>query len=140
MWARVIWVLAVVLTVTFSEDCSTTPSAPSPTAPAQASAPPPVAPPALSCPSPISITAPFTGPALVTYSPPSADGGAQPVSVTCTPEAGAAFPIATTNVECTATDAQQRTASCSFPVTVAAAPRLRRGHILAFGDSITAGE
>jgi lysophospholipase L1-like esterase len=140
MWARVVWLLAVVVTVAFSEDCST-PSAPTPLAPpAQASTPPPVAPPTLSCPSPIAITAPFTGPARVNYTAPSADGGAPPVTVGCTPQANSEIPIGTTTVECTATDAQQRTASCSFPVTVAAAPRLRRTRILAFGDSITAGD
>src|SRR5262245_58037340 len=101
MWARVVWLLAVVLTVAFSEECSS-PSAPTAAAPVATVPPPPVAPPALTCPPAISITAPFTGPALVNYPVPSADGGAQPVSVSCTPQAGAAFPIATTAVQCTA--------------------------------------
>jgi lysophospholipase L1-like esterase len=43
-------------------------------------------------------------------------------------------------VECVATDALKRTASCSFSVAVAPAPRLSRNRILAFGDSVTVGE
>jgi lysophospholipase L1-like esterase len=49
------------------------------------------------------------------------------------------FPIGTTPVECVATDTLNRTASCSFSVTVTAPPRLRRARILAFGDSMTEG-
>jgi hypothetical protein len=44
-------------------------------------------------------------------------------------------------VTCTVTDKVQRTASCRFAVTVLPpAPRLTVSRILAFGDSITAGE
>jgi lysophospholipase L1-like esterase len=44
-------------------------------------------------------------------------------------------------VRCTATDAAQATASCSFSVTVnAPLPQLARTKFLAFGDSMTAGE
>jgi lysophospholipase L1-like esterase len=86
------------------------------------------------------MQAPFIGPAIVNYTAPSADGGAQPVTVSCAPADGAAFPVGRTSVECTATDAQSRTASCDFPVTVTAAPRLSRTRILAFGDSLTAGD
>ena len=49
------------------------------------------------------------------------------------------FPIGSTTVGCTATDAKQKTASCSFVVAVKAPPRLRSTTFLAFGDSITAG-
>ena len=49
------------------------------------------------------------------------------------------FPIGSTTVGCTATDARQRTASCSFVVAVKGPPRLRHTTFLAFGDSITAG-
>jgi len=139
MRTRVVWLFTVVLTVLFCEECST-PSSPSPGTEASAPAPIAAPPPSVSCPSPIAITAPFSGPAIVNFDSPSVDGGAQPVTVKCTPQSNAEFPIGSTTVECTATDTQSRTASCSFAVTVAAAPRLRRNRILAFGDSITNGD
>jgi lysophospholipase L1-like esterase len=44
-------------------------------------------------------------------------------------------------VTCTARDKISRTATCTFPITVSPpAPRLAASRILAFGDSITAGE
>jgi len=103
---------------------------------------PPVvsAPPAITCPSPINITAATTGQTFVKYDGLQANGGQNPVTLSCSPEADTAFPVGTTNVECIATDGLKRTASCSFAVTVAAAPRLSRTRILAFGDSITEGE
>jgi lysophospholipase L1-like esterase len=42
-------------------------------------------------------------------------------------------------VTCTATDAQARTASCTFTVTVATVPTLSFTKFLAFGDSLTEG-
>src|SRR5436190_10289816 len=138
MRARVIWLVTVVATVMFCEECS------SPSAPSASTTPPPVTrvsdPPAVSCPGNISITAPPTGPAIITYDTPSTIAGESPVTVACTPESGAAFPVGSSNVECIATDALKRTASCSFQVAVAAAPRLSRTRILAFGDSITHGD
>jgi lysophospholipase L1-like esterase len=71
---------------------------------------------------------------------PSVLHGAEPVTTTCTPTGGAVFPIGTTSVSCTATDARQRTASCAFNVVVLPAPRLTLTRFLAFGDSLTAGE
>ncbi|HUQ86680.1 MAG TPA: GDSL-type esterase/lipase family protein [Vicinamibacterales bacterium] len=138
MRARVVWLFAVIVTVAFSEDCN------SPSAPSASTTPPPVTrvsdPPAVTCPDNVSITAPTSGPAIVTYDAPPASAGEKPVSVSCTPESGAAFPVGSSGVECIATDALKRTATCSFSVFVAAAPRLSRTRILAFGDSITAGD
>jgi lysophospholipase L1-like esterase len=68
---------------------------------------------------------------------PTTAGGSAPVNVTCNQPAQ--FPIGSTTVGCTATDARQRTASCSFVVEVKGPPRLRFTRFLAFGDSITAG-
>ena len=140
MRGRGIWLLTVVLTVAFCGDCSS-PSAPS------ASNTPPVArvsdPPAVSCPNNVSTTAPPSGPALVNYDLPTTTAGEGAVSVTCAPESGSEFPLGTSGVECTATDALKRTATCSFSVFVAPSPippRLRLNRILAFGDSITVGE
>jgi lysophospholipase L1-like esterase len=115
-----------------------------PTGPPAVSAPPPVArvsdPPTLNCPGPIAITAPFEGPALANFHEPDVTAGESPVTVTCRPASNASFPIGNTTVECVATDALQRTASCSFAVAVTAAPRLSRNRFVAFGDSITVGE
>jgi lysophospholipase L1-like esterase len=139
MRARIVWLCTVVLTVAFCEECSS-PSAPSASTPPP---PPPVIvsdPPAVTCPNNVSITAPPSGPALVTYETPSALAGQSPVTVACAPESGSTFPVGSSNVECIATDALKRTASCNFAVAVAPAPRLSRTRILAFGDSITAGD
>jgi lysophospholipase L1-like esterase len=56
------------------------------------------------------------------------------------PASGTTFPVGTTTVTCTATDAQQRVSSCSLTVAVATPPRLRATKFVAFGDSITAGQ
>jgi lysophospholipase L1-like esterase len=58
----------------------------------------------------------------------------------CTPSSGSLFNVGLSTVTCTATDALQRTDSCSFPVTVLAPPNLSITKFLAFGDSITKGE
>lgn len=71
---------------------------------------------------------------------PTPTGGRPPVVVACSPASGQLFQVGTIPVQCTATDAATVTASCSFTVTVNAAPRLARTKFLAFGDSITAGE
>lgn len=75
----------------------------------------------------------------VTFTVPTASGGQSPVTVTCTAPSGASFPLGSTIVTCTATDALARQASCNFNVTVAATPRISKTKFLAFGDSITFG-
>jgi lysophospholipase L1-like esterase len=134
MRARGVWLFTVVLTVAFCEECSS-PSAPTP---------PPVIrvsdPPAVTCPTNVSSTAPLSGPAVISYDAPATTAGANPVTVACSPESGTPFPVGPSSVECVATDALKRTATCSFSVFVTAAPRLSRTRILAFGDSITAGD
>jgi lysophospholipase L1-like esterase len=94
---------------------------------------------ALACPeSPVvaSIDAAMT----VSYGTATATGGNTPVTVSCTPASGSSFPVGTTPVTCTATDAQRRTASCMLSVTVSRQPQLQKTNFVAFGDSITAGE
>lgn len=49
------------------------------------------------------------------------------------------FPIGSSEVSCTATDALNRSASCVFPVTVARTPTISKTRFLAFGDSVTVG-
>ena len=77
--------------------------------------------------------------AAITYATPEIRNGQGSVSVSCTPPSGSSFPVGVTETRCVATDALNRTASCSFSVTVTAPPRLSRTRIMAFGDSLTAG-
>ena len=132
------WVIGVAMAVTLAlgSACST-PTAPTPPPPP----PPPVAePPSLSCVEGISrATVNATGMAISFDSPP-VTGGQGSVSVTCSPASGETFPIGMTEVKCTATDSLNRTASCEFPVTVSKLAQLSKTRVLAFGDSITAGE
>lgn len=62
------------------------------------------------------------------------------MSITCAPSSGSAFSVGTTTVTCTASDARQRTDTCTFAVVVQAPPRLSVTRFIAFGDSITWGE
>ncbi|HWF86218.1 MAG TPA: HYR domain-containing protein [Vicinamibacterales bacterium] len=78
--------------------------------------------PIISCPTAQSVTS-STGLAVnVSYPQPTVSGGAAPVTTTCSPASGSAFGLGTTSVACAATDALQRSASCSFAVSVVAAP------------------
>src|SRR5262249_9571638 len=76
--------------------------------------------PVIICPVPQSVTSLSGGPVPVSYPSPTVTGGASPVTTACAPRSGATFPLGSTNVSCTATDALQQSASCSFPVTVSA--------------------
>ncbi|MFN2476028.1 MAG: beta strand repeat-containing protein [Chthoniobacterales bacterium] len=72
---------------------------------------------------PADMTKAATGPdgAVVTYNSPTAqDAVSGNVPVTCSPASGSKFPIGTTMVTCTATDAANNTASATFKVTVEA--------------------
>jgi hypothetical protein len=57
--------------------------------------------------------------AVVNYDPPVFDDNCPDVTVACDPPAGSTFPVGTTTVTCTATDAADNTADCTFDVTVA---------------------
>ncbi len=114
----------------FSLSCS------SPTKPT----PVPSAAPAITCPVAQGVLSADNAAVAVFYPKPSTTGGAAPVTTSCTPDIGASFPIGTTTVACTATDAQSRTASCVFPITVQPALKLNASAVLAFGDSITEGK
>ena len=86
------------------------------------------------------MAAPTGAGVAVNYQAPASEHGEGSVTVNCTPATGTTFPVGTTAVECVATDTLNRSGSCSFSVTVAAPPRLRRTRIMAFGDSITDGQ
>ncbi|HYC61436.1 MAG TPA: HYR domain-containing protein [Thermoanaerobaculia bacterium] len=55
---------------------------------------------------------------IVTFTATATDRNGQPLPVTCTPASGSRFPIGTTTVQCSATDAEQRTTTGTFDVTV----------------------
>src|SRR4051794_9571902 len=78
----------------------------------------------ISCPAPITAASADGSAVAVAFSPPTTSGGQAPVSTTCTNASGSAFPLGSTTVTCTATDAQHRVASCTFPVVVQKAPHL----------------
>lgn len=104
--------------------------------------PPTEDPPQISCPAPQTIQLTSGTSASVTFTPTTTKGKA-PVAVTCAPLSGSPFNVGTTTVNCSATDALQRTAPCTFTVTVLAVvppPVLSATTFVAFGDSITRGE
>ncbi len=99
--------------------------------------PPPDAP-TISCPANQSTRTTGSN-ATITYPPPTVTGGEAPVPVACTPPSGSAFPAGMSTTTCVATDARQRSAMCTFTVTVEVVPVLSVTHFVAFGDSITEG-
>jgi len=105
--------------------------------------PPPVEDaPTMVCPAPQTIQLTTGTSIAVTFPNPTTSNGKPPVTTSCTPQSGSVFNVGTTNVSCTATDSLQRTATCSFPIGVTAAPvpKLTVTRFVSFGDSITAGE
>ena len=74
----------------------------------------------------------------VSFSMPTTTQGSQPVAVACTPASGTTFPLGTTPVSCTATDAIGRQASCSFTVTLKH-QEVALTKYMSFGDSLTQG-
>lgn len=101
--------------------------------------PPPPAAPTVSCPASLSFESPDNVPLPVAFAMATTSGGQAPVTVTCSAQSGANFPLGSTLVTCTATDALQRTATCNFNVAVTPSPRISKTRFLAFGDSITFG-
>jgi lysophospholipase L1-like esterase len=75
----------------------------------------------------------------ISFADATARGGTAPVTTTCAPASGSSFPVGTNAVTCTARDAKQVSATCSFSVTVSKVPRLSVTNIDAFGDSMTEG-
>jgi lysophospholipase L1-like esterase len=96
-------------------------------------------PPQLTCPADISVKSVSTAAQTVNFDPPMATGGAAPLQTTCTPASGSSFPLGSTTVNCTATDASSKTAMCSFKVTLSGLS-IGLTKYEAFGDSLTAGE
>ncbi len=95
--------------------------------------------PAISCPASLTLESPDNVPMPASFQLATTTGGQSPVAVSCTSQSGSTFPLGSTTVQCTATDGLQRTASCSFAITIAPTPRISKTAFLAFGDSITYG-
>jgi hypothetical protein len=74
-----------------------------------------VPPPTLNLPADFTVEATGPGGAVVTYTVSTSPGA----TVACVPPSGATFPLGTTTVQCTATDAYNQTTTGSFSVTVA---------------------
>jgi len=109
--------------------------------PAPVPSPPPVThdAPALTCPGDATIEGVAGSQAAINFPAPTLAGGAPPVSVSCTPGSGTAFPLGPTNVVCTARDSVNRQAFCTFTVTLAPLA-LPVEKFVSFGDSVTSGE
>ena len=75
-------------------------------------------PPTITCPGDVTTDASPTGTARVDYPEPETLDNCSSVTVTCTPASGSVFPTGTTAVSCTATDASNNSATCSFNVIV----------------------
>ena len=73
-------------------------------------------PPTIACPS--NITVFDVACQNVSYTTPTPGDNCPGATVTCAPASGSCFPVGTTTVTCTATDASNNTATCSFTVTV----------------------
>src|SRR5262245_62283506 len=95
--------------------CGTNPNGPS-----QPPPPPPVLNLELTAPPNVRVENVAGSTQVVTFAGPIASGGSPPVTVTCSPASGTAFPVGTTTVNCSATDGV-RSATCQFSVTLVAA-------------------
>jgi lysophospholipase L1-like esterase len=93
----------------------------------------------LTCPADISRELGAGDSLEVSFAQPTASGGRQPVTVSCAPASGSTFPLGSSTVSCTGTDAGGQTASCALRVTLTSRRVLSVTRILAFGDSITEG-
>jgi lysophospholipase L1-like esterase len=96
--------------------------------------------PTITCPAAQTVPSSTGSGVMVDYPKPSLNGGTAPVTLTCKPAAVTSFPPGTTSVTCSAIDANQKLASCSFNVTVVKTPQIALTKFLAFGDSITEGK
>jgi HYR domain len=91
--------------------------------------------PTITCSAAQTVQATTSAGATVNYAAPTVTGAAAPVAVTSQPASGSVFPIGTTTVTATATDALNRSASCTIPITVTPAPTTT----FAIGDRVAAG-
>lgn len=76
--------------------------------------------PQIVCPANVTVVEnpPSSGTATVNYTTPTASDNCPGATVACVPASGSAFPVGTTTVTCTATDASANSSQCGFTVTV----------------------
>jgi lysophospholipase L1-like esterase len=103
---------------------------------------PPPPPPELtvSCPANQSALSHFNQPVKVSWPDPTSAGGIAPVIYICAPPSGSEFTAGNSAVQCTALDAYNRRAICTFEVSVVRPPQLQVTRFVAFGDSLTEGK
>jgi hypothetical protein len=94
-------------------------------------------PPTITCPANITLTLqPGQTSGVVVYPAPAAADNCPGVTVAAVPPSGSVFPLGTTLVTATATDASGNTATCTFTITLAAAtivPTLSPAALAIFG-------
>jgi lysophospholipase L1-like esterase len=127
---------AVLLGALLTARCADKPTAPTP---------PATDAPRITCPAPQATQSPDGQPVTVTFVSPTVVGGATPVATACAPLTGSKFPAGVNTVACTVTDSQQRSATCTFTVTIQVPPPtpsrlLSLTRFTSFGDSITQGK
>jgi lysophospholipase L1-like esterase len=91
------------------------------------------------CPVDVTVRGVSNATQVTQYAAPTVTEGAAPVTTTCAPASGSAFPLGTTSVRCTASDAQARQTSCSFNVTLTGYS-MSVTKFETVGDSLTEGE
>ena len=96
-------------------------------------------PPQITCPAEVIVSNVATPSQSVTFADPTVTAGATPVTTTCSPASGTDFRLGTTAVNCQASDALSRTASCSFNVTLKGF-KIAVTKYLTYGDSVTEGQ
>lgn len=102
--------------------------------------PPPVSDLRLACPTAVVNEATTPQGAEVHWDAPVPSGGREPSTIQCQPGSGSVFDVGESTVQCSATDAEMRQASCTFAVTIRVSRLLGRTRLVAFGDSITEGQ
>src|SRR5690606_955153 len=95
--------------------------------------------PTIVCPTDVLVTSETGAPRPVSFQTPAPATQTPPATVVCNPAAESDFPVGSTLVRCTVTDAIGQ-GSCTFRVEVTRpAKRLKFKRFLAFGDSVTQG-
>ncbi len=121
------WTVALAIATAVTAAACSNETSPSPTGPT------------IACPVAQTVQSPDGRAVPVSFPPPTTSGGTAPVATTCVPASGSTFNVGSTAVTCTAQDARQQTAACTFTVTVSGPPHLSATSFVAFGDSITEG-
>ena len=108
--------LFLVLPAVLLVACDSTPTAPSPTVSVEESGQRP----SLGCATDLELFINNLGPTPVPFSGPTLQSLGEVDKSSCTPVSGSDFPLGTTPVTCSATEADDLVQSCSFSVTVLA--------------------